>query len=154
MSNLSSGFDILRGWPNGAAVDDNYVVSTGVTLTEGLLAVYDSGVTSALSLTLPTAVAAQGAATGPTKFRMVIQGNDQFDASFVGQITTLRGAFTVQTQAFVSGSYTPGELLTVSVAVDSNQGKLKARTGANEQVVGEVESYDSVNGLLVVSMAI
>lgn len=151
MSNLASKFDVLRGWPNSSAVDESFPVDTGVTLIEGLVVVLDS---STGSLELPTSVAAQGAAAGPTKFRMVIQGNDQFDAAFVGKVVTLRGSFTVATDKFVSGSYTPGQLLTVSVAVDANQGYLTARTGSNEQVVGEVEAYDSVNGVLTVSMAI
>lgn len=151
MSNLASKFDVLRGWPAGSALDESIAVDSGVTLTEGTLAVIDSATGN---LALPTAVSVQGAAAGPTKFRMVIQGNDQFDGKFVGKAVTLRGAFTVATDKFVAGSYTPGQLLTVHVAVDASQGWLCARTGTNEQVVGEVESYDSVNGVLVVSMAL
>lgn len=150
MSNLNNKFDILRGWPSGAAVDETFTVNTGVTVVEGLLV----SLNSSDNLILPTAVLAQGAAAGPSKFRMVISGNDQFDGVFTGKAVALRGTFTVQTDQFVAASYTPGQLLTVHVAVDADQGKLCARTVSNEQVVGEVESYDATNGILVVSMAI
>lgn len=37
MSNLNSTFDILRGWPNGSALEASYDPSTGSTITEGTL---------------------------------------------------------------------------------------------------------------------
>ena len=153
MSNLNSPFDVVRGWPHGGAVDEAFPVDTALTvpLTEGQLVVLvdNGGVTS---VTHPPAPAAEGSAT-PTRLRMVIQGNDQSDGKFTGKVVTLRGEFTVKTDKFVAGAYTVGELVTWSSNVNE-EGFITKRTVANEEVVGEVLEYDSVNGVLTVAMSL
>ena len=152
MSNLSNKFDILRGWPDGSAIEESFQLSTASTLVEGLMIVEDS--VHAGYVILPTSIPANGAVTGPEKFRMIIQGNDQFDGAFTQKCVTLRGDFTVQTDQFVyDAGMTPGTLVTVSVAADATKGQLIKEAG-NAQVVGEIESIASDHSSIIVSMSI
>lgn len=150
MSNLTSTvlFDVVRGWPGGSAVEGNFAPASGVTLYEGLLVELGSGNT----VNVPAAVATEGG-TDIDRFWMVIQGNDQSDANFVGKVTCLRGDFTVETEKFVGaiGTYSVGDKVTVDVA-GADAGYITARTGANEQIVGHVEAVDTTNGKLTVAL--
>lgn len=150
MANLSSSvlFDVTRGWPHGGAIDESFPVATGVTVKEGQLAKLNA----AGELELVTTIAAEGAAT-PDKLYLVIQGNDQTDAQFVGKAVTLRGDLTIETEKFEPAAYAVGDLVTASVGAGT-EGYIAPRTVANEQVVGQVQAYDSVAGKLTVALSI
>lgn len=151
MSNLSSSvlFDVVRGWPNGSAVEESFPPETGRTLREGQLVVLEAdGQVDDRGWTLQT----EGGAT-PNRFRMVIQGNDQSDANFVGKVTTLRGNFTVETEKVVGTGYAPGDKVTVSSGTGT-EGYLVEVTGANEQIVGEVEAWDAATGKLTAALSL
>ena len=151
MSNLSSSvlFDVVRGWPHGGAIDESFPVATGVTVKEGELVVLNASG----QVDHPATVPAEADPAAPLKLYLVIQGNDQWDAQFVGKVTVLRGEVTIETEKFVAGAYTPGELVTVSTAVGS-EGHIAQRTVANEQVVGVVEAYDATAGKLTVALSL
>jgi hypothetical protein len=151
MSNLSSSvlFDVVRGWPHGGAVDESFPVATGVTVKEGELVILDSTGAVTHAASVPT----EADPAAPLKLYLVIQGNDQWDAQFVGKVVVLRGDVTIETEKFVAGAYTPGELVTISVAAGS-EGYIAQRTVANEQIVGVVEAYDSTAGKLTVALSL
>jgi len=81
---------------------------------------------------------------------MVIQGNDQSDAQFVGKVVTLRGLMTVATEKVVGAGFAPGDYLTVSSGLGT-EGYLEERSGT-EQIVGQVESWDSATGKLIAAL--
>lgn len=147
MSNLSSSvkFDVIRGWPHGSAVDESVAPAPGVEVQEGQLVTL--GATGAA---LVSSVPTEGG-TARTMFRMVIQGNDQSDADFVGKVVVLRGDLTVETEKFVAGAYAVGDYVTASAGVGT-EGYITVRTGANEQIVGQVEAYDATAGVLTVAL--
>lgn len=151
MSNLNSSvlFDVVRGWPNGSAVEECFPPETGRTLREGQLVVLESdGQVDDRGWTLQT----EGGET-PNMFRMVIQGNDQPDANFVGKVVTLRGAFTVETEKVVGAGFAPGDKLTVSSG-SGTEGYLVEVTAANEQIVGVVEAWDAATGKLTAALSL
>jgi hypothetical protein len=158
----SVNFDVLRGWPNGGAIEDSFVVASGKTVTEGQFVVL-GGTAAAPTVDVGAAVLV----TSPA-LRVVIQGNDQFDAKFVGKASTLRGKVTIKTEKFVPTSvagvtaYVPGVPLTVIGGAGIYTGFLCSRsnvTGAGVAtdvstgtLVGYVEEYDSNAGTLIVAL--
>lgn len=149
MSNLTSTvlFDVVRGWPNGGAIEESYPPETGRTITEGRLCELEADGQVDWAT---TAVATEGG-TAPIQYRMCIQGNDQSDANFVGKVTTLRGDFTVETEKVV-GTFTVGNYVTVSVAADT-EGYIVERAGT-EQILGQVEAWDGTAGKLTVALSL
>ncbi len=154
MSNLNRNvvFDVRRGWKDAGAIEENLIPADDALLREGEIVVRDSD----NHVDHPDSVGVEAAAGGdPDKFLMVIQGNDQWDAQFVGKVTCLRGLFTVRTEKFVAPSsdpavpaYTPGTLLTVSTDTGTEGWLTSARTAAagGETVVGEVIEYSDEGG--------
>lgn len=161
MSNLTSSvkFDVLRGWPDGSAIADALPVKSGDVVKEGQLVElfnYNSGTLQVKkAATAVPLLGTDSVAPGiQVHLRMVIQGNDQFDGSFTKKAVVLRGAFTVKTEKFIAGSYSPGDLLTWSVAANT-EGYLTKATGVaatQTQIVGVVEEYDSVNGTIIAAL--
>jgi hypothetical protein len=81
---------------------------------------------------------------------VVIDGNMDFSGSFVQKLTVLHGGFTMETDQYVAGGYTPG--LPVSFGV-GGAGKISLLTApTTEQLFGYVgpAGLDSVNGILQV----
>lgn len=152
MSNLSSTvlFDVVRGWPDGAAVEECFPPTSGSTVLEGELVVLAADGT----VDVPASIATEGGTTR-TRLYLVIQGNDQSDANYVGKVVCLRGNLTIETEKFVGaiGNYTVGELVTVDVA-GADAGQITERTGANEQIVGMVEAVNSTAGKITVALSL
>lgn len=150
MANLSSAvlFDVVRGWPNGGAIDESFPVAAGVTVKEGELVVLDA----AGALTHAAAVAVEASVT-PDKYYLVIQGNDQTDAQFVGKAVVIRGDLTIETEKFEVNAYAANDLVCVSLGVGT-EGHVAPRTVATEQVIGVVEAYDAAAGKLTVALSI
>lgn len=76
---------------------------------------------------------------------VTIDGNKDFSGSFVQKLTVLHGGFTMLTDQYDAGAYTPGTL------VSFNVGKIKI-AGATDQIIGVVgpAGLDAVNGVLQV----
>lgn len=154
MSNLNRNvvFDVRRGWRDGGAIEDNLPPSIEagepVILREGEIVERQSDGT----VDHPSDTATERSET-PPKLHMVLQGNDQWDAAFVGKVTVLRGLFTIRTEKFVEpstevGTYEPGTLLTYSTDTGT-EGFLRPQsgaTGSKEFVVGEVVDYSDEGG--------
>jgi hypothetical protein len=131
---FSTVFDVLRGWPNGGAVEESYAVTSGATVAEGTFVVLGTAGTVAVPSSVVTAA---------ITLRLVIQGSDQSDAKFVGKVVTLRGPVTIKSEKFLTGAtaITKGALLAVSKETGS-QGYLinQATTGyTTAAVIGVCE---------------
>lgn len=149
MSNLNKDvrFNVLRGWPEGGAIELNLPASDGVTLREGEFVVIEDDSDEPKFKHPPyQSITDAGVAEGSTnrpRLYVVLQGNDQWDAKFVGKVTALRGLLTIETEKVVApGSLSPGDPLTVEEVADApsdsdTPGYLKARSG-DEPIVGEV----------------
>ena len=76
---------------------------------------------------------------------VTIDGNQDFSGSFVQKITVLQGGFTMLTDQYDAGAYTPG------LPVTFNAGKIHL-AGATDQFIGVVgpAGLDAVNGVLQV----
>jgi hypothetical protein len=168
MSNLSTAvkFDVLRGWPNGGAIEDSWIVASGKTVAEGQFVVLGG------SANAPTVdVGAANLVTSPA-VRLVIQGNGkatESDGYFTGKASTLRGKVTIKTEKFVPTSvtgvtsYIPGTPLTVAGGTSIYAGFLVSKSvvsgfpSASQDfttgtLVGYVEEYDAGNGTLIVAL--
>lgn len=79
---------------------------------------------------------------------VVIDGNMDFSGSFVQKLTVLQGGFTMETDQYDAGAYTPGLPLTWGVGA---AGKVSLMTNrVTQQLLGFVFAYDAVNGVLTV----
>lgn len=144
MSNLSSSFDPVRGWPNGSALSRDFPQKAAVTdIVEG------------------TVVAVENAAGVPAVDRwesvlligdnpdhpwVVIQGADQYDGDFTGMLTCvkLRTGFVFK----VATALTPavGALLWA----DSNGVLTTTDPGSGIFHLGKVIQFDASDSWMVV----
>lgn len=148
---FSCKFDILRGWPFGGAIEESFQVKTGDTLKEGQLAEFD-GTTGKLKLmaTSSDTTLNNQAELGINRAVLVIQGNDQYDAKFVGKVVTLRGPVTIKTEKY-TGAVNAGDYLTWDTS-SNYEGYLKTAVVADSIVVGRCLESDSVNGYIVAAL--
>ena len=157
MSNLNSSvkFDVLRGWPTGAAVTENFTVDGTAVLAEGTLVEHD--LTNG-GMQVPAAVATN-TQTPASGLYMVISGNDQTDAQVGvagGQpagvadllITVARGKLTVRTEKATAGA----QLLGVGDPVSYDGAGLIDVAAAN-YVIGYVEEAFA-DGSMVVALSL
>jgi hypothetical protein len=154
MSILNSKFDIVSvDNPVAlAALAQVLTVPGGMTLnSEGtpVAGVIPAGAIVRMDTTSGEAVlATTGDVTTRLNTQMVfitIDGNKDFSGSFVQKLTVLQGGFTMLTDQYDAGAYTPGLL------VSFNAGKIKL-AGATDQFIGVVgpAGLDAVNGVLQV----
>ena len=161
MSLLSSQFDVLRGWPDGGAEEEDFAWESGALVQAGsfVLVRSDGGISVPGAGDHPIPV--EGSNT-PDSFWVCIEGNGPYDYDVLqtGKVTCLKAnLIEIQTDQFVTAAYTPGALLTVSdgQAATSNMpvgtnGQLTLRSTNYEQVVGVVLSYNAAAGLLVATL--
>lgn len=78
---------------------------------------------------------------------VTIDGNKDFSGSFVQKLTVLHGGFTMLTDQYLAGAYTPGK----QVSFDTGKIKLADADGS-DQIIGVVgpAGLDAVNGVLQV----
>ena len=119
--------------PAGAIVKMDPADGTAVLATSGVLA---------------SAVAADIAANQLKKVMVfvVIDGNKDFSGAFVQKLTVLNGGFTMLTDQYDAGAYTPG------LPVSFNVGKVALAVAGSQQIFGVVgpAGLDAVNGVLEV----
>lgn len=128
---LNSLFDVLRGWPREGAIDDSFPIhkTAGVydTLPSGMVVAVQTDGTVAAATT-PNRTSANAVSTW-----VVVEGNDDFSAQFVGKAVCLRGncELKLDPSNFNAGVYTIGTKLTFSA------GKWQPAVATN-QIIGEV----------------
>lgn len=131
MALLSNLFDILRGWPNGGAIEESWPVyapgGTPVVLPPGTVVYVRSDGTVDKAST-PNAASADGTPTW-----VVIASNQDLDGQFLTKVVCLRrdAVFRLDPSNIAAGSYAVGSL----VSFATGQWTLAA---ANDQVIGEV----------------
>lgn len=135
MAILNKKFDVLRGWPNEGAIDEVWPVrivsGNPVSLPLGTIVVpqadgsVDAGTTGNVSTTAPQQV------------WLVVDGNDDYSATFVGKVNCIKGNAVVRLDPanFVAGTYN------VNTPLSFNAGKFKP-AATNEQVIGHVMTDD------------
>jgi hypothetical protein len=140
MSVLNSKFDVLRGWPNGQSVDACFAADNGAsTLSGGDIVVLTA-----------TGVAWADTASTPKAVFVVVEGNDDFSAQFVGKVNCLRNSALLRVSNYVTGG-APG---TFAVGTDVTYDSTGSGTGkwaaaqSGEQVIGEVWAIDATNATL------
>lgn len=148
MSNLSSTFDILRGWPDGSALWYEFPQKAAVTpnITEGtIVAVEPGSPANKPCVDRYTSVAtASGNLDHPW---LVIQGCDQYDGQFTGTLTCIKLRTGVIFQVATSISPVPA----VESLLWANAGVLTATDpGAGALHLGKVIGRDPDNGLMIV----
>jgi hypothetical protein len=155
MSILNSKFDIVSvDNPVAlAALAQVLVVPGGMTLnSEGtpVAGTIPAGAIVRMDLVTGEAVLATTADVVANRLNAVmafvtIDGNKDFSGAFVQKLTVLNGGFTMSTDQYDAGAYTPGKL------VSFNAGKIKL-AGATDQIIGVVgpAGLDAVNGVLQV----
>lgn len=155
MSILSSKFDIVSvDNPVAlAALAQVLNVTGGMTLNgEGtpVAGTIPAGAIVRMDTTTGAAVLATTGDVAAARLNTVmvfvaIDGNKDFSGAFVQKLTVLHGGFTMLTDQFDAGAYTPG------LPVSFNAGKIKL-AGATDQFIGVVgpAGLDVVNGVLQV----
>ncbi|MCB5270513.1 MAG: hypothetical protein LHW56_01555 [Candidatus Cloacimonetes bacterium] len=126
-------YQIVKGWPSNAALDENVKAATGQTIVEGQVITKDSdGAAVVASL-----------AAGDDKTAYFVIGKETLTGTFTG----LTGKFIAEVDAdhlaAAVSTYAIDELLTATT------GKFAALTaGAPEQAIARVVGKDAVNGKL------
>jgi hypothetical protein len=148
---LNSKFDILRGWPNSSAVQEDFVIGGTATHAhkQGMWVILNTSNKDGSMVTadsLPTSTVA-------IRPSIIIEGRDDYSSRFANRVTCLLGGGYVvripqkgvdaegglyNCLAAAASTYAPGQLLEVT------NGVLSA-IDANEEVnaVGRVLAVDS-----------
>jgi hypothetical protein len=141
---LNSKFDVLRGWPKEGAIDTAFPIhatsGTPDTLPPGMVVALQSDGSVAAATTVNRST------TNGTPTWVVVEGNDDFSAQFVGKVNCIRknAVLRLDPANFNAGSYAVGSLVTFS------SGKWQLAV-TNNQVIGEVIEDDrATDGTLVV----
>lgn len=143
MALLSKLFDVLRGWPKEGAIDETFAIklSSGVpvSIPQGSVVQLQSADGSVDLAVTPTTV---------TPVMVAVESNDDFSSKFVKKAVCLRGNCVLKLDPanYVSGSYSPGTLLTYETAT----GKFTAVSGSHAHIIGEVWSVNSADSTMVV----
>lgn len=149
MSILNSKFDVLRGWDiaGDATVAPSLppYVNAGVpvTLVPGNIVYLRS------DGTVDVATTGDITATNPLLVYVVVEGNDDYSAQFVGKVVCLRGECTIKTDKF-----DPSDSFPVAGKVSFVSGLLTDWASTN-QIVGTVlENNVSVDGTITVELSL
>jgi len=147
MSDLSSIFDILRGWPDGSALDWEFVQDSGAgsDIEEGT-------VVSVVAASSPTSVDRHTSALiGPSTDQidhpwLVIRGKESSESEFTGKLTCLKLRTGIKFKVpTLDLTMEPGDLLWADTGVLT-----KTDPGSNIPHVGKVVQSDQIDGWIVV----
>lgn len=138
-------FNVIKGWPNGHASELSEKPKAGESILEGSAVVLEddgSGV--------PQWALADGASLATEEdarrvgFALDTNTTYGYDVRYTNKLPVVQHNFSAVTDQFVGASFAPGNKL--EVGTGANVGKLQLLAGG--VMVGEVISYDSVNGKL------
>jgi len=171
MSTLNSLFDVIRGWPENATIEQDFKqhssVPSDAPLIEGDVCFQQDDGTLARATAANwgtaagTSVAALATAlTQDKQFWLVVSGAtaQNFDGLQHGnvggtlgylpwKVVAIRGTYMFETTEFVAGAYTIGTNVTVVA------GKLNSVAAvAGARPYAEVRAYDSARGVLTVTV--
>lgn len=171
MSTLNQAFDVVRGWPDYATIEEDFRPHSSVPandpLVEGDIVYQESDGNAARA----TSEDYGGAADLPSFITLLTERNqlwlvvsgttpDNYDGLKQGdtgsgfgyvpwKVVAIRGTYMFKTEEFVARAYNPGE------PVAAVSGKVDRIPGDNPGLrqYGEVREYDSANGVLTVTVS-
>lgn len=167
MAVLNSKFDVLRGWPNGSAVAEDFIVGGYAAHDHkaGTWVNLDAGI-----LTVATTDDAAGVSSRTQRPYLIIEGRDDLTSPEVGKVTCLMGGGYVvrldgevtdaqydESDVFVPGApvHVSGSIIHLSapgaLSADGNPGYTAADVAtlnATSAVVGHVVRFDATNKIL------
>lgn len=146
MSNLSSNFQVLAGWPphGRSAMEGDFVPKhdEGAAMTEGMIVkVADHSGTPVI-----TRLTSAGLAAVPDYPWLVIEGTDQSDSAFTNTVACLALKSGVIFKVDSAISVAVGDL------VYANAGVIAKVTG-DKQAIGQVIGVNSAGGYVIVACA-
>jgi hypothetical protein len=146
MANLKSKFDILRGWPQQSAVQEDFIIggtSAGHKHHQGTWV----SLGAAYTTTNEAMAAVDSSAT--KKCFLVIEGRDDYSAQFANRVTVLLGGGYVvrldgDTARVEVAQYTAGNFVAGSpVKIVNGVVALAAGDEAAGVIIGTVLKYDA-----------
>ncbi len=143
MSNLSSIFDVIRGWPNGCALSWSFKQKNGVTpdIAEGEIVAVEAESGRPVVARWTSAALTGG---NPDHPWLVIRGKDQFDADFSGQLTVLKLRTGIIFKVATTESPATGD------PVYANAGVLTKTNPGSAPPLGRVIDFNPIEGWMVV----
>jgi hypothetical protein len=123
-------YDIRKGWPAEAAIDEVLTAANNQTVAEGMI------VTVADGKATPANFTAQAAASDPMAAFLI--GHEKVRGTFTGLMSQC--IIEVDAEHYEAGSYAPGDVLT------AKNGKFAP--AGNSKVLARVLKFDAASGLM------
>jgi hypothetical protein len=146
MSDLSSVFDILRGWPDGSALAWDFLQDSGAASD-----IEEGSVVAVVAASSPTSVDRHTSALiGPNTDQidhpwLVIRGRESSESEFTGKLTCVKMRTGFVFKVPTAETPTVGDLLWADTGVLTN-----VDPGSNIPHVGKVLEFNSSEGWMVV----
>lgn len=161
MSNLTSLFDVLQGWPMGSALSAAFKQKDAVSpdITEGqVVAVEDeSGVPVVDLMTSDLVQETDGVINNPDHPWLVIQGHDQSDGEMSGKLACLKLRTGLIFKVATALDHDVGDVLYSNAGVPTSEAHSIAQIGgtgvyvsADHQAIGKILQHDSTDNFIVV----
>lgn len=146
MSDLSSIFDILRGWPDGSALTWDFVQDSGAASD-----IEEGSVVTVVAASAPTSVDRHDSALiGPNSDQLdhpwlVIRGKESSESEFTGRLTCLKLRTGVVFKIPTLETHVVGNLLWADTGVLTN-----VDPGSNIPHLGKVLQFNATDGWMIV----
>lgn len=125
-------YNIRKGWPSNAAIDEVLMADTGATVTDGMIVTVTDGKIAPANFT------AVEVATDP--MCAFIIGHEQVRGTYTGLMHQI--VIEIDKDHYAADSYAANDRLT------AKDGKFAKVTGTGEKVLGRVLKYDAASGLM------
>lgn len=125
-------YQIRRGWPSNAALDEIFEAATGQTIADGMIVTLTAGKAT------PATYAAAAAVTDPVPAFVI--GLEKVKGKITGLLSQC--IIEVDAQHYASASYASGDMLT------ANNGKFSKVTATGEKAIARVLSMDASTGIM------
>jgi len=125
-------YNIRKGWPSNAAIDEVLMADTGATVTDGMIVTVTDGKIAPANFT------AAAAATDPMCAFVI--GYEKVRGTYTGLMHQI--VIEIDKDHYAADSYAANDRLT------AKDGKFAKVTGTGEKVLGRVLKYDAASGLM------
>lgn len=125
-------YNIRKGWPSNAAIDEVLMADTGATVTDGMIVTVTDGKIAPANFTVAEV------ATDP--MCAFIIGHEQVRGTYTGLMHQI--VIEIDKDHYAADSYAANDRLT------AKDGKFAKVTGTGEKVLGRVLKYDAASGLM------
>lgn len=124
-------YNVRKGWPSNAAIDEVLKADTGATITDGMIVTVTDG------KIVPANFTAAAAATDPMCAFVI--GYEKVRGTYTGLMHQI--VIEVDKDHYTADTYAANDQLT------AKDGKF-AKAAAGEKVLGRVLKYDATSGLM------